>query len=153
MPKEYSIQLLCEVLEVNRSCYYAWRKEQTYRVTDKNKAMEKKVVDVFGEHKRRYGSRRIVAELGNPGISLSRYKAGKMLASNGLKAIQPRSFVPKTTDSRHSYRISPNLLKERPVPVVTNEIWVGDITYIPLTSGRFRYLSVWMDLFSRRIVG
>ena len=153
MRKEYSIQLLCEVLEASRSCYYAWRKEQTYRVTDKNKTMEKKVLDVFGEHKRRYGSRRIVAELRNQGISLSRYKAVKMLAGNGLKAIQPRSFVPKTTDSRHPYRISPNLLKESPAPAFPNQVWVGDITYIPMISGRFRYLSVWMDLFSRRIVG
>jgi transposase InsO family protein len=75
------------------------------------------------------------------------------MASNGLKAIQPRSFVPKTTDSRHPYRISPNLLKERGFPSGINEVWVGDITYIPMAGGTFRYLSVWMDLYSRRIVG
>ncbi|MCW3118869.1 MAG: Integrase catalytic region [Chitinophagaceae bacterium] len=73
--------------------------------------------------------------------------------SNGLKAIQPRSFVPKTTDSRHPYRISPNLLKQRPAPAAANQVWVGDITYIPMVGGSFQYLSVWMDLFSRKIVG
>jgi len=153
MRREYPVWLLCEVLEVNRSCYYAWKNGQTYRATDKNKTMEEKVVDVFREHKRRYGTRRIVAELRNQGVKLSQYKARKLLHRNGLKAIQPRSFVPKTTNSRHPYRISPNLLKERPAPDAVNLAWVGDITYIPIIDGSFQYLSVWMDLFSRKIVG
>lgn len=153
MQKEYPIQLLCEVLEASRSCYYAWKKCQTYQITDKNKTMEKQVVDVFGQHKRRYGARRIVAELRNQGVKLSQYKARKLLHRNGLKAIQPRSFIPKTTNSRHPYRISPNLVKERPAADTANQIWVGDITYIPIVDGSFQYLSVWMDLFSRKIVG
>lgn len=115
--------------------------------------MEERVVDVFREHKRRYGTRRIIAQLCNQGVKLSQYKARKILHRNGLKAIQPRSFVPKTTDSRHSYRISPNLLKQRAAPDAVNQAWVGDITYIPMIDGSFQYLSVWMDLFSRKIVG
>jgi transposase InsO family protein len=153
MQREYPIQLLCEVLEVSRSCYYAWKKGQTYQVTEKNKTMEGRVIDVFRQNKRRYGSRRIVADLRNHGHTLSRYKARKLLSCNGLRAIQPRSFVPKTTNSRHRYKISPNLLKQRPAPIVVNEVWVGDISYIPLTNGSFQYLSVWMDLFSRKVVG
>jgi transposase InsO family protein len=153
MQREYPIQLLCEVLEVSRSCYYAWKKGQTYQVTQKNKTMEGRVIDVFRQNKRRYGSRRIVADLRNQGHTLSRYKARKLLSSNGLKAIQPRSFVPKTTNSRHRYKISPNLLKERTAPDGVNEVWVGDISYIPLTNGSFLYLAVWMDLFSRKVVG
>ncbi|CAA9468238.1 MAG: Mobile element protein [uncultured Segetibacter sp.] len=75
------------------------------------------------------------------------------MRQNGLKAIQPRSFVPRTTDSRHPYPISPNLLLERPFPMAPNQVWVGDITYIALTNGSFLYLAVWMDLYSRRIIG
>jgi len=153
MQRAYSIQLLCEVLEVNRSCYYAWKKGETYTINDKNKTMEEQVIDVFHQHKRRYGTRRIVAELRNQGVRLSQYKVRKLLGNNGLKSIQPRSFVPKTTNSRHPYRISPNLLKERTAPTTANEVWVGDITYIPMAGGSFHYLSVWMDLFSRKIVG
>lgn len=153
MQKEFPIQLLCEVLEASRSCYYAWKSCQTYQVTDKNKTMEEQVVDVFRQHKRRYGTRRIVAELRNQGVKLSQYKARKLLHRNGLKAIQPRSFIPRTTNSRHPYLISPNLLKERPATDTINRVWVGDITYIPMVDGSFQYLSVWMDLFSRRIVG
>jgi len=115
--------------------------------------MEDKVIGVFQEHKRRYGCRRIVAELRHQDTEISPYKVRKLLRCHGLKAIQPRSFVPKTTNSRHAYSISPNLLKQRPAPDGLNQVWVGDITYLPMTGGGFQYLSVWMDLFSRRIVG
>jgi putative transposase len=115
--------------------------------------MEQRIIHSFRENKRRYGSRRIVKELHSSGNWISRYTAAKVLRDNGLKAIQPRSFVPKTTDSRHAYTISPNLLLDRAMPKQPNEVWVGDITYIPLAGGKWAYLAVWMDLFSRRIIG
>lgn len=115
--------------------------------------MKDKVAAVFQQNKRRYGSRRIVAQLQQQNVDISLYKVRKLLAASGLKAIQPRSFVPKTTDSRHSYPISPNLLKNRPFPTAINQVWVGDITYIAMANGSFQYLSVWMDLCSRKIVG
>lgn len=115
--------------------------------------MEQQITETFQEHRRRYGSRRIAAALRLAGEAVSRYKAGKVMGKYGLKAIQPRSFVPKTTDSRHPYDISPNLLLDRVMPQKPNEVWVGDITYIPLSGGFWAYLAVWMDLFSRRIIG
>jgi transposase InsO family protein len=145
--------LLCSTLKVRRSCYYAWKAGQSYLPKPGEKDMEDQVISVFRENRRRYGVRRIVKELGHRGQSLSNYKVRQHLRRNGLRAIQPRSFVPKTTNSRHTYRISPNLLKDRAVPDAPNQVWVGDITYIPMTEGRFLYLSVWMDLCSRKIVG
>lgn len=115
--------------------------------------MEQKIIDTFREHKRRYGSRRISKSLGKTGEKAGRYKVSKTLQRHGLKAIQPRSFVPKTTNSRHTYQINPNLLLDRNKPKKPNEVWVGDITFIPLSGGNWCYLSVFMDLFSRRIVG
>ena len=115
--------------------------------------MEQQVIHTFKEHKRRYGSRRIVSTLQAEGESVTRYKVGKVLKKYGLKAIQPRSFVPKTTDSRHLWPISPNLLLDRSLPKKPDEVWVGDITYIPLRSGQWAYMAVWMDLFSRKIIG
>lgn len=115
--------------------------------------MEHKIINTFQEHKRRYGARRIAKSLQALSEPVSRYKASKVLGKYGLKAIQPRSFVPKTTDSRHAYKISPNLLLERVAPVRPDEVWVGDITFIPLAGGRWCYLSVWMDLYSRKIIG
>lgn len=150
---QYPVGLLCEVMQVSRSSYYAWRTGQTYQPKDKHPSMEVEVVAVFRQNKRRYGVRRVVASLRKQGVVISPYTARKILQRNGLKAIQPKSFVPKTTNSRHPYMISPNLLKERPAPVSANTTWVGDITYIPMTDGTFHYLSVWMDLYSRKIVG
>jgi len=115
--------------------------------------MEQKIIDTFREHKHRYGSRRISKSLGKSGEKVGRYKISKTLRQYGLKAIQPRSFVPKTTNSRHTYQISPNLLLDRNKPQKPNEVWVGDITFIPLSGGNWCYLSVFMDLFSRRIIG
>jgi transposase InsO family protein len=71
----------------------------------------------------------------------------------GLVAIQPKSFKPRTTDSRHALGYSPNLLVDASPPDGVNQLWVGDITYVPLVGGEFLYLAMLMDRFSRRIVG
>ncbi len=76
------------------------------------------------------------------------------MREKGLKAIQPRSFVPRTTNSRHSLGYSPNLLLEMKLPPAGPlEMIVGDITYLPLQGGGWAYLATWTDLFSRRVVG
>lgn len=92
-------------------------------------------------------------ELRDKGFSVGSYKIRKVSNKYGLKAIQPRSFVPKTTQSRHPYPISPNLLLNRPKPLGINQVLVGDISYIPLMAGNWAYLSVWLDLYSRKVVG
>lgn len=145
--------MLCRVLGVSRSAYYNWQQQKASAAEQKKKEMEQSIIDVFEDHRRRYGTRRIVAELKAGEVKTSRYKVRKVLKERGLKAIQPRSFMPRTTDSRHPYPVSPNLLLEREAPQKPNEVWVGDITYIPLAGGSFLYLAVWMDLYSRRIIG
>jgi transposase InsO family protein len=71
----------------------------------------------------------------------------------GLKAIQPKSFQPKTTDSRHRLGYSPNLLLDSFELKAINRLWVADITYVPMAGRRFAYLSMIMDRFSRRLIG
>ncbi len=72
----------------------------------------------------------------------------------GLKAIAPKAFVPKTTDSKHDLRVNPNLLQNGiNAPVEKGEEIVGDITYLPLLGGGFCYLACFQDKFTRRIVG
>jgi len=76
------------------------------------------------------------------------------MREQGLLAIQPRRFVPRTTDSRHGQRMSPNLLLERAIKVDRpRQVIVGDITYLPLQNADWAYLATWMDLLSRKIVG
>ena len=76
-----------------------------------------------------------------------------VLKMQGLRAIQPRSFVPRTTQGRHTLGYSPNLLLDRGDPVHVNELWVGDITCLPLRGGGFGYLAGLMDRYSRDLVG
>ena len=111
------------------------------------------IKDLFSLHRRRYGSRRLVGEMKDRGVKVSRDFVRKVLSDNQLRPIQPRSFVPRTTDSRHTMGYSPNLLLDRPRPTGQNQVWISDITYIPLANGKWLYLAVWMDLWSRRVVG
>lgn len=115
--------------------------------------VNKEVKAVFDEHERRYGSRRIVVELEAKGILAGRYQVRSSLRKQGLKAIQPRSFVPKTTQTNLNLLRSPNLLLEMDTVNGINQVWVGDITYLPMVGGSWTYLAIWMDLFSRTIVG
>lgn len=108
---------------------------------------------IFWDHKRRYGARRIAVELAARGEVCGRRRVARLMSQMGLVAIQPKSFKPRTTNSRHSLGYSPNLLIDVPALNGINQVWVGDITYVPLIGGRFLYLALLMDLFSRRIIG
>jgi putative transposase len=70
-----------------------------------------------------------------------------------LQPIQPKSFVPRTTDSTHDKGFWPNLLLGQSLPQAPNLVWISDITYLPLVNGEWAYLGGWLDLFSRRVVG
>ena len=108
---------------------------------------------LFWKHCRRYGARRLAVTLADLGIKCGRRRVGRLLKEQGLRAIQPKSYVPKTTKGQHKLGYSPNLLCEAQKPAEIDEIWVGDITYIPLLGGAFCYLALLMDLYSRYVVG
>ena len=108
---------------------------------------------MFWQHKRRYGQRRTLAGLRGQGYIIGRHRIRKLMQQQGLRAIQPRGFVPRTTDSRHGKRICANLLLGQALPTAPNLVWVSDITYLPLVDGQWAYLGSWMDLYSRMIVG
>jgi putative transposase len=111
------------------------------------------IVEIFWQHQRRYGARRIAIEAAARGHKCGVERVAKLLKSAGLRAIQPKSFHPKTTDSRHRLGYSPNLLSQAAPPARINQVWVADITYVPLQTRGFAYLGLLMDLFSRRVVG
>ena len=71
----------------------------------------------------------------------------------GLRAQQPRSFVPRTTDSDPTVRAAPNRLLGQPTPTAPNRVRVSDITYLPHQNGGWLYLAVWLDRCSRKIMG
>jgi putative transposase len=144
---------VCVVLDVCRSAYYAWRAGESSGREQREVALTPLIRAVFWKHQRRYGARRIAAELADLGEVCSPRGVAKILRNQGLHAIQPKSFVPKTTDSRHSWGYSPNLILDTPEPCGVNQLWVGDITYVPLRGGAFSYLALLMDRYSRNLVG
>ncbi len=145
---------LCRVLRMSEAAYYAWHKGKTYRLSWKKNELAEAVKEVFYLHRRRYGARRISAELKAGGVAVGRRLAGSLMKQQSLTAIRPKRFVPKTTDSKHSFGYSPNLLRESVgEPIEKGQVIVGDITYLPLQNGRFCYLATFQDKFTRRIVG
>jgi putative transposase len=143
----------CRFLEVNRTAFYAWKTSPPTTFEDDDGDLAPLIRVIFRKHRRRYGARRIIKDLKEMGHVCSRRKVANIMKALHLKAIQPKSFVPKTTASRHRLGFSPNLLLDAEAPTRSNQIWVGDITYVPLEGGSFCYLAMLMDLFSRRIVG
>jgi putative transposase len=144
---------VCDALGVSRSAYYAWREGGPSGREQREATLTPLVRAVFWKHRRRYGARRIAAELADLGEGCSPRRVARVLKTQGLRAIQPKSFVPKTTDSRHAWGYSPNLILDTPEPSGINQLWVGDITYVPLRGGTFCYLATLMDRYSRDIVG
>jgi transposase InsO family protein len=141
-------------MRVSKSAYLDYRKGASYVVSARKTALGQRVKAVFYRHRRRYGARRITAELKAEGISAGRHLVRSQMQRLGLRAIQPRSFVPRTTDSRHGVEPSANLLlNEMNAPHEPREVVVGDITYLPLQTGKWAYLASWQDKFSKRIVG
>lgn len=142
LEESFPLAVLCDALEVSRAGYYAWLSEAESSRQQRDRELMPLVCTIFWKHKRRYGARRIAVELVAAGRSCGVARVAKLLKTAGLKAIQPQSFKPKTTDSRHSLGYSPNLLLKMTPPSALNRVWVADITYIPLKGGGFAYLAV-----------
>lgn len=145
---------LCQILSVSRSAYYAWYRGGASMRQREDEQLRPLIRSIFREHRRRYGARRISIVLGERGFCCSRLRTKRLMTEMDLVAIQPRSFKPRTTESQHTLGYNENLLLEAPPPNGINQLWVGDITYVPLVgSGVFLYLTILMDRYSRRIIG
>ena len=144
-----SIRAVCRVLELPRSSFYHAAEPTPSQLADQQ--MGSLIESIFKRHRRRYGYRRIREELADRGVVCSASRIRRIMAQRGLRAIQPKNFVPRTSDGRAD-KPSPNLLAGQAPPQAPNRVWAGDITFIPVSSG-WLYLAVIIDLCSRRVVG
>lgn len=144
-----SVRKVCAVLGEARSSFYHAAKPTKTQLGDAQ--MGDLIESVFRRHRRRYGYRRLVAELNDRHVTCAPARVRRLMAQRALRALQPKNFVPKTSDGRAD-KPSPNLLDGCPLPERPNRAWAGDITFIPTSSG-WLYLAVVIDLCSRRIVG
>ena len=145
----HGIRPICQVLGVPRSSYYHASQPTPGQSADI--ALGPVIEGIFKRHRRRYGYRRIHSDLSDKGIVCAAARVRRIMEERGLRAIQPKTYVPKTSDGRAD-KPSPNLLLEKPLPAQPDKVWAGDITSIPTADG-WRYLAVIIDLCSPRIVG
>ena len=108
---------------------------------------------MFTHHQKRYGTRRLRVEMQEKGHRVGRQRLRIAMRAHGLRALQPRAFTPRTTDSTHTLRCAPNRLLDQPAPTQPNQVWVSDITYLPLASGAWAYLCAFQDSCTRQVVG
>lgn len=125
-------------MKVSRTAYYRYVRGSTYNTDKKYLRAKYEIRKEFLANKKRYGSRRIKVAISENGIDISRKTVAKLMKEEDLKALQPKSFIPKTTDSKHGKRVAENLLLNKSKPNSPDQIWVSDITYIALKSGKWR---------------
>jgi putative transposase len=154
MKTEHPIRSLCEALEVSPSGYYDWsdRQAQPGPRARENARLAQQIVQIHQASRQTYGSLRIQVVLRQAGHLHGRHRIARLMRQQGLCGRAKGRFRVCTTDSRHDQPIAPNRLPELPAPTAANQIWVGDITYIPTEEG-WLYLAGILDLYSRRLTG
>ena len=147
----FPIRIMCEVLGVSRSGYYAWagRPESARAAADRDLAAQIRVAHEASRG--RYGSPRVHAELRAQGRRVGRKRVARLMRGMGLSARRRRRFR-RTTDSAHAFPVAPNLLGRDFTASAPGRVWLADLTHIRTAEG-WLYLAVVLDLFSRRAIG
>lgn len=154
MRGHHSIAMLCEILGVSPSGFYDWdrRRSAPGPRALQDRALAEEIASIHSRSRETYGAPRIGLELRCRGYRLGRNRIARLMRSKGLRGRQKGRHRVQTTDSNHNHPVAPNRLAEAPVTSAPNQIWVGDITYIPTAEG-WLYLAGVLDLHSRRLVG
>jgi putative transposase len=145
---ELTVERMCALAGVNRAGYY--RRWQASAPRQEETAA-RDVIQHVALANRRYGYRRIAAQLRRDGFAMNHKRVLRLMRRDNLLCLRKRPFVPVTTDSRHEWRIVPNLARGL-VPTGLDQLWVADITYVRLAED-FAFLAVLLDAFSRRVIG
>jgi putative transposase len=139
---------MCTLVDVSRAGYY--RQWQETVPAEEETALRDRLQHLALAH-RHYGYRRLGPLLRREGWAINHKRVLRLMRADNLLCLRRKTFVPPTTDSRHGWKIYPNLARWL-VPTTVNQLWVADITYIRLAE-TFVYLAVVLDAYSRRTVG
>jgi transposase InsO family protein len=142
---------MCQVLEVTRSGYYAWRRRGQSQRQLENEDLLKEIKKIHNDSHQTYGSLRITAELRAKGKIVNKKRVARLMRVNDIRAKTRKKFK-ATTNSRHKLPVAPNILEQKFSAPSPNRIWMADITYIRTWEG-WLYLCSILDLFTRKIVG
>ena len=153
---EFPVALMCRVLAVSRSGFYAARHRPRSARARADERLRLAVRVVHRRSRRTYGSPRVHAELEATGIRVSRERIARLMRCDRLRAKQRRRRRTGTTSSAsHPGRVAPNVLDRRFAVAriaAPDRVWAADLTYLPTREG-WLYLAVVLDLASRRVVG
>ena len=150
--RQFPIEVVCDVLQISRSGYYAWRGRPHSGQARRREELAGKIRIVHQENRRVYGSPRVCRVLQAQGESVCENTVARVMRQEGLRAKTKKKFVPRTTNSVHDQPVADNLLDREFAADGPNQKWTVDITYIPTDEG-WLYLAGVLDLFSRKIVG
>jgi putative transposase len=148
---EFSVERMANVFDVSRSGYYSWLRRSESKSTWERRLFDLEVKADFEAGNRKYGRDRIRQAFKLRGRKVSRKRIGASMRRQGLRCKPKRRFR-VTTDSKHSFPVAPNLLNRNFSVNAPDRVWVSDITYLSSQCGRL-YLTVFIDLFSRLVVG
>jgi len=143
-----SIERMCQLAQVSRAGFYRWLQEPP--PIEEEMELRSLIQQIAMQHRRRYGYRRISAELRRRGMLANHKRVARIMREDNLLAVQPRQFV-LTTKSHHKLEVYLNLARRMKLTGI-DQLWVADITYIRLKT-EFVYLAVILDGFSRKVVG
>jgi putative transposase len=149
----FPVKKMCHILKVSQSGYYRWRKAPLSSRQIENERLKRRIRELFAKHNGMAGSPMITADLhDDPEFSkVSRPRVARLMREMGLKCRTVKKFV-VTTDSKHNDPIAPNLLDRNFNASSPDRVWVTDITYLKV-GRKWHYLTVFLDLFSRIVVG
>lgn len=148
----FPVRVMCSVLRVSASGYYAWRSRPESARAQANKALVEDIRRVHAGSRRRYGSPRVCASLRAEGKRVGCNRVARLMRAHGIQARRRRAFR-KTTNSNHAFLPAPNLLdRQFASAVAPNQVWLADLTFIATDEG-WLYLAAVLDLFSRKVVG
>ncbi len=148
----WPVAVICRVLKVARSGFYAWLKRKPSRRTVRRRELLAKIRVAHAENRELYGSPRVHRALRIDGEVVSRNTVAKLMRQAKIRAKTRRRFVPRTTDSAHAKPVADNVLARDFGALAPDRKWLADITYVPTGEG-WLYLAGVLDCFSRKLVG
>ena len=146
----HSVVLLCRVLSVAKSAFYAWQKHQLSTRARVDEQLTNEIKAIYDASRCTYGAPRVHAELRNRGERVARKRVARLMRTAGLVGRTPRRFR-RTTVPDPSTQVQ-DLVQRQFDPAEPNQLWLSDITYIRTWEG-WLYLAVVLDAYSRRVVG
>ena len=147
----YPVPMMCELLEVSRSGYHAWRGRGPSPREVENTRLVTQIRAIHVASDNNYGSPRVYKELREQGNVVSLNRVRRLMKKHGIAARHKRKFR-ATTDSRHKLPVAPNRLGQHFVAERPDRVWLTDVTYLWTDEG-WLYLACVLDLYSRLIVG